>query len=46
MQWLHHPQPVVNRLFVYSIHDIEQESRQEPRHFQICWSEDGYKPFY
>ncbi|MFY1027917.1 DUF2251 domain-containing protein [Actinobacillus seminis] len=42
---LHQPQPVVDRLFVYSIHDIEQESRQEPRRFQICWSEDGYKAF-
>ncbi|QLB13620.1 hypothetical protein EV697_10564 [Bisgaardia hudsonensis] len=38
-------QPIVDKLFVYSINDIEPDSLKEPRKLQICWSEDGYKAF-
>lgn len=35
-------QPVVDRLFVYRVSDVEQNTIKEPRRLQICWSEDGY----
>lgn len=38
-------QPVVDSLFVYRVSDVKPETLKEPRRFQICWSEDGYKAF-
>lgn len=38
-------QPVVDRLLVYRVTDVKQDSLKEPRRLQLCWSEDGYKAF-